>query len=40
MVVTTFEDPGEIETVNPKPWTSKQGAAAVFGAEEHPRILQ
>jgi hypothetical protein len=38
--VTTFENPGEIGTINPKRWTSEQGAAAVVAAEEHPRILQ
>jgi hypothetical protein len=34
--VTTLEDPGEIETINPKGWTSEQGAAAVVAAEEEP----
>ena len=36
MEVTTLKDPGEIETINPKSWTSKQGAAAVVAAEEEP----
>jgi len=36
MEVTTLEDPGEIETINPKRWTSEQGAAAVVAAEEEP----
>ena len=36
MVVTTLEDPGEIETMNPKRWMSEQGAAAVVAAEEEP----
>ena len=40
MEVTTLEDPGEIETINPKRWTSEQGAAAVVAAEERPRILE
>jgi len=34
MEVTTLEDPGEIETFNPKRWTSEQGAAAVVAAEQ------
>jgi len=29
MEVTTLEHPGEIETINPKRWTSEQGAVAV-----------
>jgi hypothetical protein len=36
MEVTTLENPGEIETINPKRWTSEQGAAAVVAAEEKP----
>jgi hypothetical protein len=36
MEVTTLEEPGEIETINPKRWTSEQGAAAVVAAEEEP----
>jgi len=36
MEVTTLEDPGEIENINPKRWTSEQGAAAVVAAEEKP----
>jgi hypothetical protein len=36
MEVTTLEDPGEIETINPKGWTSEQGAAAVVAVEEEP----
>jgi len=36
MEVTTLEDPGEIETINPKCWTSEQGAVAVVAAEEEP----
>jgi hypothetical protein len=36
MEVTTLEDPGEIETINPKRWTSEQGAAAVVAAEVEP----
>jgi len=36
MEATTLEDPGEIETINPKRWTSKQGAAALVAAEEEP----
>jgi hypothetical protein len=36
MEITTLEDPGAIETLNPKRWTSKQGAAAVVAAEEEP----
>jgi hypothetical protein len=36
MELTTLEDPGEIETTNPKLWTSKQGAAVVVVAEEEP----
>jgi hypothetical protein len=40
MEVTTLENPGEIETTNPKHWTSEQGAAAVVAAEVRPRILQ
>ena len=36
--ITTMENPGEIETINPKRWTSEQRAAAVVAAEEHPRI--
>jgi hypothetical protein len=38
--VTTLENPGEIETINPKGRTSEQGAAAVVAAEERPRILE
>jgi len=40
MEVTTLENPGEIETINPKRWTSEQGAAAVVAAEERPRIVE
>jgi hypothetical protein len=40
MEVTTLGNPGEIETINPKRWTSEQGAAAVVAAEERPRILE
>ena len=40
MEVTTLENPGEIETINPKHWTSAQGAAAVVAAEQRPRILE
>jgi hypothetical protein len=40
MEVTTLENPGEIDTINPKRWTSEQGAVAVVVAEEHPRILE
>jgi hypothetical protein len=40
MEVTTLENPGEIETINPKSWTSKQGAAAELAAEGRPRILE
>jgi len=36
MEVTTLEDPGEIETIKPKRWTSEQGAAAVVAADEEP----
>jgi hypothetical protein len=36
MEVTTLEDPGEIETINPKCWTSKQGGEVVVVAEEEP----
>jgi hypothetical protein len=36
MEVTALEDPGEIETINRKRWTSEQGAAAVVAAEEEP----
>ena len=36
MEVTTLEDPGEIETMNPKRWTSEQGAAVVVAVEEEP----
>jgi hypothetical protein len=36
MEVTTLEDPGEIENINPKRWASEQGAAAVVAAEEEP----
>jgi len=38
--VTTLENPGEIETINPKRWTSEQGAAAVVAAAERSRILE
>jgi len=34
MEVTTLEDAHGIETINPKHRMSKQGAAAVFAAEE------
>jgi hypothetical protein len=40
MEVTTLENPGEIETINPKGGTSEHGAAAVVAAEEHARILE
>jgi hypothetical protein len=40
MEVTTLDNPREIETINPKRWTSKQGAAAVVAAEERPRIFE
>jgi len=36
MQVTTLRDPGEIETIYPKRWTSEQGTAAVVTAEEEP----
>jgi len=36
MEVTTLEDRGEIETINPKRWMSEQGAAVVVAAEEEP----
>lgn len=36
MAVTTLEDPGEIETTNPKRWTSVHGAVAVVVAEKEP----
>jgi len=39
MEVTTLENPGGIETINPKHWMSEQGAAAVVAAEERPQIL-
>jgi hypothetical protein len=35
-----LENPGEIETINPKCWMSEQGAAAVVAAEEDIRILE
>jgi len=38
--VTTLGNPGEIESINPMRWTSKQGAVAVVEAEEHPQILE
>jgi hypothetical protein len=40
MEVTTLENPGEIETINPKCWTSEQGTAAVVAAEARPRIRE
>jgi len=40
MAVTTLGNPGEIETINGKGWTSEQGVAAVSVAEEQPQILQ
>jgi hypothetical protein len=40
MEVTTLENPGEIETINPKRRTSEQGAAAVVVAAVRPWILQ
>jgi len=40
MEVTTLENAGEIETINPKHWTSEQGAAAVVGAEARSQILE
>jgi len=36
MEFTTLEGPGEIETINPKCWTSGQGATAVIAAEAEP----
>jgi hypothetical protein len=36
MEVTTLEDPGEIESINQKRGTTKQGAAAVLAAAEDP----
>jgi hypothetical protein len=38
MEVTTLENPTEIETINPKRWTSEQGAVAVVAAEQGPQI--
>jgi hypothetical protein len=40
MEVTTLENAGEIETINPKCWTSEQGAAAIVAAEERPGIFE
>jgi hypothetical protein len=40
MEVTAWENPSEIETINPKRWTSEQGAAAVVAAVEYPRIIE
>jgi len=40
MGVTNLENPGEIETMNPKRWTSEQGAVAVVAAQLCPRILE
>jgi len=40
MEVTTLGNPGEIEIINPKGWTSEHRAAAEVAAEEHPRILE
>jgi hypothetical protein len=40
MEVTSLEDQDEIETINPKRWTSKQGAAAVVAAEEEPYTVK
>jgi hypothetical protein len=40
MEITTWEKPGEIDTINPKRWMSKKGAAAVDVAEERPQSLE
>jgi hypothetical protein len=40
MEVTTSENAGEIETINPTRWTSEQGAVVVVTEEYHPRILE
>jgi len=40
MEVTTLDNPGEIDTSDPKHWTSEKGAAAVVAAEKRPRILE
>jgi hypothetical protein len=40
MEVTTLGNPGEIETINPKRWTSKQRAVMVVAAEQCPQILE
>jgi len=38
--VTSLGNPGEIETMNPKRWTSEQGAGAGVPAEERLRVLE
>jgi len=40
MEVTTVGNPSDIETLNPKRWTSEQKAAEVVAATEHPWILE
>jgi hypothetical protein len=37
---TALENPGEIDTINRKRWTSEQGAAVVVEAKQHHRILE
>ena len=40
MKVNNLANSGEIETINPKSWTSEQGAVVVDAAEGDPRILE